>query len=141
MNNAPTASRTAAPLRARGSAGSRPDRCPVCHSPFTPGGRFGHLRAEHPAYWRTLLVRLGAPWVFLAIMFGLAAVAAPGWAFVATLIGFVGISLWARAASARSRSVRGVGLSGGQWIRGAGLGLLGMAVAFSIAALVLTVIR
>jgi len=37
--------------------------------PFTPSGRFGHLRAEHPAYWRTVLLRLGAPWVFLAIVF------------------------------------------------------------------------
>lgn len=86
-------------------------------------------------------MRLGAPWVFLAIMFALALGGAPGWAFVSTLIGFVGLSLWARAASARSRSVRGVGLSGGQWVRGAGLGLLGMSIAFCVAALVLLVVR
>ena len=141
MKDALTAPRAVGTLRARGSAGSSKDPCPVCHSPFTPSGRFGHLRAEHPAYWRTVLVRLGAPWVFLAIMFGLAAADAPGWAFVATLIVFIGLSLWARAAAARARDVRGVGLSGGQWVRGAGLGLLGMSIAFCLAALVLSVVR
>jgi hypothetical protein len=79
--------------------------------------------------------------VFLTIMFALATAGAPGWAFVATLVGFVGLSLWARTAAARARGARGVGLSGGQWVRGAGLGLLGMAVAFTLAALLLTVIR
>jgi hypothetical protein len=135
---APRAGRS---LGAREQGGAAGDVCPVCHSPFTPSGRFGHLRAEHPAYWRTVLVRLGAPWVFIAIMFALAAAGAPGWAFVATLIGFVGLSLWARTVAASARTARGVGLSGGQWVRGAGLGLLGMAVAFCLAALVLSVVR
>jgi hypothetical protein len=142
MKNAPTASRAVRPLRAREQGGGGDGgTCPVCHSPFTPSGRFGHLRAEHPAYWRTLLVRLGAPWVFLATMFALATTGAAGWAYIALLIGFVGVSLWARTAAARSRRARGVGLSGGQWIRGAGLGLLGMAIAFTLTAVVLLVAR
>ena len=118
-----------------------PGSCPVCRIVPEHGSRMSHLRQEHPAYWRSFLVRVGSPWIFLAIMFGLAATHADGWTFVGVLIGFLGLSLWARYQSASARAQRGLGLSGGQWVRGVGIGLMLMSVAFSAVALLLRLLR
>lgn len=87
------------------------------------------------------MVRVGSPWVFLALMFGLAAIGVPGWVFLGVLIGFIGLSMWARYRSGAERKKRGIGLSGGQWVRGAGIGLVLMSVAFALAALAYALAR
>ncbi len=105
--------------------------CPVCHDSLTQGGKVRHLREQHSGYWRVLVIRVVSPWAFLALMFALATASAPSWSFIAALLGFVGLSLWARSRSALERRQRGLGLSGGQWLQGAGIGLILMSLAFA----------
>lgn len=109
--------------------------CPLCDSEFPPGGRVHHFRRDHPAYWRAFKVRVGSPWIFLALMFGFAAIGVPGWALGGVLAGFIGLSMWARYRSGAERGRRGIGLSAGQWIRGIGIGFALMSIAFVVAAL------
>ena len=133
-------------LVSRGGASSRnraerdPGGCPVCGDPLVGSGRIHHLRERHPAYWRAFLVQVASPWVFLAFMFALALESAPGWSFVAVLLGFVGLSLWARHRSAVERGQR-AGRRVGQWLQGAGIGFIMMAVAFVVVALVVVLSR
>jgi len=116
-------------------------RCSVCQVEHPRGERWQHLKREHPAYWRGFIVRFASPWAFVALMFGLAAARAPGWTFVGVLIGFLGLSMWARYRSRVERAQRGLGITGGQWLRGAGIGLILMSVTFTIIALVLSLTR
>jgi hypothetical protein len=62
-------------------------RCELCGARDEGSfrSRMAHLKAEHPAYARGLILRLVAPLVFLVVVLALAALKAPSWAY---LIGF-----------------------------------------------------
>lgn len=114
--------------------------CPVCGEPLGNDTRSRHLRRRHPRYWAAFLVRVISPPVFLAVMFALAGVGAPGWAYLCVLGGFIGLSLWARYAAAAERGTSNR-LFLGQWLRGAGIGLLLMSASFGVALLLLSLTR
>ena len=84
------------------------DRCELCgaSAPATFAGRFRHLRKEHPAYARGLLLRITAPLAFLVALVALQALEAPAWTLVFAAVGAAGLALaglWmARAARAGS---------------------------------------
>ncbi|MGH2726531.1 MAG: hypothetical protein ACRDKS_06100 [Actinomycetota bacterium] len=86
------------------------DRCELCgaNAPATFVGRTRHLRKEHPAYARGLLLRILAPVVFLAGVVGLQALDAPVWTVLVVAAGSAGLAiagLWiARVAKAGSDS-------------------------------------
>ena len=127
------------PMRANRT--DKPGGCPVCGDPLSQGGRFHHLRERHPAYWRVFLLRVAAPWVFLALMFGLAVAGGPAWSFMAVLLGFVGLSLWTRRRSITERRQPGSGLTRGEWLQGAGIGLVMMALALVVLGLLVVILR
>lgn len=69
--------------------------------------RVAHLRQEHPAYARGLLLRVVAPVVFLAVIFLLAALKAPAWAYVVGLgLGF-GVLFLGKTRTRRERTAAG----------------------------------
>jgi len=84
------------------------DRCELCgaSAPATFSGRTRHLRKEHPAYARGLLLRILAPVVFLGGVVGLQAAGAPTWTVLGAAAASAGVAiagLWiARAAKAGS---------------------------------------
>jgi hypothetical protein len=112
------------------------DPCPVCGASLAER-RVAHLRSEHPEYWRTVVVRLAAPGVFLGLVLVLSSLGTT-WA-VATLAaaGLIATTIWARRRSAAIRGVDGFGISRAQWLRGAGIGLLGAAAALGFTQLML----
>ncbi|MGZ4204264.1 MAG: hypothetical protein ACXVES_03085 [Actinomycetota bacterium] len=63
------------------------NRCDLCGYRSEGGflDRARHLKSEHPAYTRGLLFRLAAPGIFLVEVLAMAAVHAPGWAFLVAL--------------------------------------------------------
>lgn len=64
------------------------DRCELCGARVGGGSlraRFGHLGEAHRRYRQGLLLRLGAPFLFLALLGALAAASAPQWAYLAVL--------------------------------------------------------
>lgn len=87
------------------------DRCDLCGagSDGTFSDRTRHLRKEHPAYARGLLLRIVSPLVFLAAIVALQAARAPAWtAFVATAAG-VGLALVGIVKVRGARSLSGAG--------------------------------
>ncbi len=140
-----------ATMKTRGTAGRKrsssvtasrvPGACPVCSDPLTQGGRFQHIRERHPAYWRVFVVRVASPWAFIALMLTLAVTGAPAWSFMAVLFAFVALSLWARRRSITERQQPGLGLTRSQWLQGAGIGLILMALSFSAVAAALLLTR
>ncbi len=75
------------------------DRCELCgaKAPATFVGRTRHLRQEHPAYARGLLLRILSPVAFLVAIVALQASGAPAWTVVpaAVLSGGLAIAgLW-----------------------------------------------
>lgn len=72
----------AATVRAMQQAG----RCELCGARAEPGReRFAHLRAEHPAYARGVVLRVVAPAVLLLGVVVLGLVKAPQWSYFIVL--------------------------------------------------------
>ncbi len=104
------------------------DRCELCGARVAGGfpARFGHLRAAHRRYTQGLLLRLGAPFLFLAALGALAAASAPRWAYLVAL-GLCGavVLLGAREVRAgRSGAGRRPAPSFGQLLRDGGFRFL-----------------
>lgn len=85
------------------------DRCDLCgyRSTGTFSDRLAHLRRSHPAYARGLLLRMAAPFVFLVLLFVLAAVSAPRWAYGLALLGSFGLLVVGKRRSRAERSAAG----------------------------------
>ncbi len=84
-------------------------RCELCgaRDEGTFRSRVAHLRQEHPAYARGLLLRVIAPVVFLAAIFILSALKAPTWAYIVGLgLGF-GVLFLGKARTRRERTAAG----------------------------------
>jgi hypothetical protein len=107
------------------------DPCPVCDASLA-GRRVIHLRSEHPDYWRTVVVRLAAPWIFLGLVLVLSSLGTTWAAATVGAAGLIAATIWARRRSAAIRGVGGFGISRAQWLRGAGIGLLGAAGALAL---------
>jgi hypothetical protein len=62
--------------------------CTLCDTPLEPGvrPRLRHLRAEHPASYRGLVLRLALPWAFLVVVLAFLAFPLPIWVPVAALV-------------------------------------------------------
>ena len=71
------------------------DRCQFCQARFDGGfgSRIRHLRKEHPALARGLLLRLAAPVAFFVILLALQALAAPAWTLVLAVAAGGGLAL------------------------------------------------
>ena len=85
------------------------ESCELCGRSFDASvrGRFAHLRAEHPAYARGLLLRLAAPVVFIVSMWVLSVAHAPGIAYVAALIASWGLLFMGKVRSRAERVASG----------------------------------
>ena len=84
------------------------DRCELCGARAeTTRDRVAHLRAEHPAYARGLLLRLVAPGVFFVGVLILAALHAPQWTFLVTLFVSFGLLFFGKVSSRAERSHAG----------------------------------
>ena len=117
------------------------DGCPICGVSLAGGGKIRHLQEHHPAYWHAFVVRMASPWVFLALMFALALGGAPGWSFVAVLLGFICLSLWAHHRSIVERGQQRGRLRVGEWLQGAGIGFIMMSFALIVGAVVVVLTR
>jgi hypothetical protein len=96
-------------MAARVTAVQKADRCDLCgyRSTGTFADRIGHLRTEHPAYARGLLLRLAAPFAFLVTLLGLAALRAPQWAYLVAMAASVGVLVAGWRASRTARATAG----------------------------------
>ena len=84
-------------------------RCELCGAgdEGTFRSRVAHLRQEHPAYARGLLLRVIAPVVFIGVILVLGALQAPAWAYIVGLaVGFVVLFL-GKARTRRERTAAG----------------------------------
>jgi hypothetical protein len=70
------------------------DRCDLCGagSDGTFSDRIRHLRKEHPAYARGLLLRVASPLVFLVTIVALQAVGAPVWSAIVAIAASLGLA-------------------------------------------------
>jgi hypothetical protein len=85
------------------------DRCELCGANIDGAfaKRLGHVRAQHPAYARGLLIRLTVPPLFLLAVVVLQAVGAPAWTLVVATAGSLGLAALGVAASRGARSEAG----------------------------------
>jgi hypothetical protein len=84
------------------------DRCELCGARAeTTRDRIAHLRAEHPAYARGLLLRLMAPAVFLVGVLLAAAIKAPQWTYLVVLFASFGLLFFGKVRSRAERSRAG----------------------------------
>jgi hypothetical protein len=107
---------------------SNTDRCELCGVRIETAarGRIRHLRRAHPAYARSVLLRVAAPGVFLIEVLILAALQAPTWTFVVALVCSLGVLLFGKLRSRAERERAGVRatLPFGRLLREGGLGIL-----------------
>jgi hypothetical protein len=83
-------------------------RCELCGARAdTARERIAHLRAEHPAYARGLLLRLFAPAILFLGVIILAALKAPSWAYVVVLALSFGALFFGKIRSRVERSRAG----------------------------------
>ena len=80
-------------------------RCELCgaRDEGTFRSRVAHLRQEHPAYARGLLLRVIAPAVFLAVILGLGALKAPAWTYIVGLALGFGVLFLGKTRTRRAR--------------------------------------
>lgn len=93
------------------------DRCDLCGagSDGTFSDRTRHLRQEHPAYARGLLLRIVSPLVFLVAIVTLQALGAPAWtAFLATATS-VGLAVLGIAMARSGRAQAGARSGAAIW--------------------------
>jgi hypothetical protein len=83
------------------------DRCELCRRslPAAWSARLRHLKEEHPAFARGLLLRLAAPLAFVGLLLVLSALGAPAWTAALPLavggaLAAAGIALSRRARTA-----------------------------------------
>jgi len=84
-------------------------RCELCgaRDEGTYRSRVAHLRQEHPAYARGLLLRVIAPVVFLAVILVLGALKAPAWAYVVGLGLALAVLVLGKSRTRRERTAAG----------------------------------
>src|SRR6266516_2633054 len=86
------------------------DRCELCGARVAGSypARFGHLRSAHRRYTQGLLLRLGAPFLFLAALGALAIASAPQWAYLIALALCAAVMLAGLRAARSERSGAGL---------------------------------
>ena len=74
-------------------------RCELCGARDDGAfrSRIAHLRKEHPAYARGLILRLAAPGLFLVVMLALAAARAPQWGYLVALVACFGLLFFGKS--------------------------------------------
>ena len=84
-------------------------RCELCGARDDGAfrSRIAHLRKEHPAYARGLILRLAAPGLFLVVMLALAAARAPQWGYLVALVACFGLLFFGKVRSRVERSRAG----------------------------------
>lgn len=98
------------------------DRCELCgaSAPATFVGRTRHLRKEHPAYARGLLLRILAPVAFLAAIVALQVLGAPAWTAGPAAAGSAGLAIAGLWIGRTARAGSGTKPSLGQLFREGG---------------------
>lgn len=86
------------------------DRCDMCGYQFEGSfaDRLRHLRRTHPAYTRGVLLRVSAPFVFLALVGALAAAHAPTKTYIVALVGAYALLFFGKQASRSQRKKAGL---------------------------------
>lgn len=88
MSTVTGARRTAPKSNRTSKAAVNGDCCRLCgaHSEGTYRSDLAHFKAEHPAYYRGLRLRVAAPLVFVVLLVAAGTVGAPTWALVAAIV-------------------------------------------------------
>jgi hypothetical protein len=94
---------------ARVATSTTTDRCELCGARLGSGlgERLGHLRSEHPAYGRGLVLRMAAPLVFAVSVLALGLLGAPQWMAAVAMAACFGVVLFAQTRGRRERSRAG----------------------------------
>jgi hypothetical protein len=109
------------------------DRCELCgvKAPATFVGRTRHLRQEHPAYARGLLLRIVSPMIFLAFFVVLQAAEAPAWTILPAAAAAGGLALAGLWTTRKARTEAGTAYSLGKLFKEGGYRFVLMAAVFA----------
>jgi hypothetical protein len=117
-------------------------RCELCGARDEGSfrSRMAHLKAEHPAYARGLILRLVSPIAFLVVVLVLAALKAPSWAYLLGLGGTFGLLFFGKVRSRVERSRAGARPTIGfkRLVREGGLGFILIVPAVALLILLLS---
>lgn len=92
-------------MAARVATMTTQDRCELCGYASTGSfrDRIGHLKGSHPAYARGLLFRAVAPFFFILVVFALALLKAPQWAYMVAFFSSYGLLFFGKQMSRAER--------------------------------------